>query len=315
MIYGVQRYFGDEFVGAVFATPPLTELTAFLSRIEVGKTGYLCLVEHSGRILLSPDQSTILTYVSAESQDSLLMKNALAGLTGVTDGELFGVRGLIAYATVENLNASLLVVLPYAELIAAPIKIRNTILLVLAVIFIVGCVAAMLLANRLTRPILKLTRATRQLSAGDFSGQIVSRADGEIGELVTTFNQMVGELRHSTVSRQYFDRILTHMREGLLLVGLDGKIRNANESACRMIGEIESNLAGRFLEEFFNDEGSHTETWVDMLLSEPGEKSTRKLLKTKTSGDLPVSFVWSVLEDADGSVREVACLFLPEKGS
>lgn len=312
LLYGIQRYFGAEFVGAVFAAVPLSALTTPLRQVEVGRTGFSCLVEYSGRVLSCPDQSLMLTYLSDASRETEVIKNALDGLTGVAPGVLFGVRGLVAYAPVDKLNATVLVIFPDEELLAAPAQVRNTILAILTVIFIFGCFGATFLANRLSRPIHQLTKASRRISQGDFSGYIVSRANGEIGELVTTFNQMVKELRNSTVSRHYFDRITSYMQEGLLLVGLDGEIRNANRSACKIIGSKESDIVGRSLDDFFNLSHTTADGWLQMLLAEPGVSRSRKLLRTKSAGDLPVSFVWSVLEDADGTVREFACLFLPE---
>lgn len=312
MAYGIRRYFGNEFVGALFARTPLSGLTRMLAEIEVGETGYLLLIENSGRILSSPDASLVLQQVPASFRDEFAVKAALNGQSGSVEGDLLGVHGLISYAPLRQLDASLFVVLPYAEFIEGPVQVRNTIFLVLIGISLIGVIGAVLLANRLTGPILDLTQAASNISRGDFSMRIETTGQGEVSQLVDAFNSMTRELRNSTVSRHYFDRIVENMQEGLLLVGLDGKVKNTNRSACALLGMSSDMLLGVSLDRLIVEPGSGETDWLQTLLSDPGARQSEKILLA-SDGGLPITLLWTVLEDSSGAVKEIACLFNPRE--
>ncbi|MBW1643894.1 MAG: SpoIIE family protein phosphatase [Deltaproteobacteria bacterium] len=62
--------------------------------------------------------------------------------------------------------------------------------------FSIAVVGAIIVSVSLTRPLLKLTRAARQISEGNLSIRIEGREQkNEIGELSTAFNKMVDDLR------------------------------------------------------------------------------------------------------------------------
>jgi nitrogen fixation/metabolism regulation signal transduction histidine kinase len=55
-------------------------------------------------------------------------------------------------------------------------------------------IIAISLTRRITRPIVELTEATRRITGGDFSIQILSRRNDELGVLISSFNTMVQDL-------------------------------------------------------------------------------------------------------------------------
>jgi nitrogen fixation/metabolism regulation signal transduction histidine kinase len=57
---------------------------------------------------------------------------------------------------------------------------------------VAGIVAAMLLTWLLTRPILDLVAATKEVGRGNLQARAPHWADDEIGTLADAFNQMVG---------------------------------------------------------------------------------------------------------------------------
>jgi nitrogen fixation/metabolism regulation signal transduction histidine kinase len=55
-------------------------------------------------------------------------------------------------------------------------------------------IIAISFTRRITRPIVELTEATRRVAEGDFSFQILSRRNDELGILIRSFNSMVQDL-------------------------------------------------------------------------------------------------------------------------
>ena len=58
-------------------------------------------------------------------------------------------------------------------------------------------ITAISFTRRVTHPIVELTDATRRVAEGDFSIQILSRRDDELGILISSFNAMVQDLEKS----------------------------------------------------------------------------------------------------------------------
>ncbi len=69
-----------------------------------------------------------------------------------------------------------------------------TVLLTL-IIVLVACGVAVLLAERISSPVNKLLKGTRQVMAGDWNYRVRTRDRGEIGELAASFNTMVEQLQ------------------------------------------------------------------------------------------------------------------------
>ncbi|MCI0449481.1 MAG: ATP-binding protein [Chlorobi bacterium] len=72
---------------------------------------------------------------------------------------------------------------------------------VIILIFIVN-----ILSYRISNPILKLQKATEQLSKGNIDVQVQSDSKDEIGELVKSFNRMIKELKRSRVELKKAER-------------------------------------------------------------------------------------------------------------
>ncbi len=311
VVYGIRRYFGDEFVGALYAELRLDKLTRFLGTIPVGRTGFLLLFDRQRRLLYHPDRQMIFRHLTPSDKDSSWIQEAFKDKSGVAEGSVMGLEALVGYAPVKSLDAVLVAVLPLDEFFDAPNRMKKTIAFAVVLLLGVAAFIARWYAARLTRPLLQLTRLAGQVASGVLPEQVdVPKTGDEIDQLAESFKQMVTELRYSMVSRQYLDRILAVMNDALLLVGLDGKIRTANRAACELLALPEEDLTGRQLESLFVVEETTGEPWLQVLLAQPGARQTRQMLKT---GDKlrPVRFTWSVLADATGRVREVACLFSP----
>jgi len=109
--------------------------------------------------------------------------------------------------------------------------------------------AAVVLANRLTRPIAELTAGAERIGAGNLGHRIASRASGEIGALVSSFNLMSQRLAESEARdrerREYIEAIIRHVASGVISFDAGGRIATVNEAAVRILGVEPSELLGR----------------------------------------------------------------------
>ncbi len=93
----------------------------------------------------------------------------------------------------------------------------RVVLLVSIIVAALAVLAAILFARTITRPLTKVTQATRVLTSGDYSARVLTNAGGELGELAHNFNDMakqlqidVEELRKQEIWRRELIMSITH---------------------------------------------------------------------------------------------------------
>jgi signal transduction histidine kinase len=74
----------------------------------------------------------------------------------------------------------------------------------------VALVVALFLSYRLLQPVRELTRAARELAAGDLSQRVPVRGDDELADLANTFNHMAASLQQAEISRRALTADIAH---------------------------------------------------------------------------------------------------------
>ncbi|HXF65707.1 MAG TPA: ATP-binding protein [Burkholderiales bacterium] len=131
------------------------------------------------------------------------------------------------------------VAVPLAEVDRAILELRRT-LAVAALIALIAAVALSMAAAAWTsRSLRDLTRVARQMAAGNLAARARSRGHDEIAELGQALNGLaeglsrsLGELR---AERDLLEGVLSGMREGVLVVGRDGRIVLVNPALREML--------------------------------------------------------------------------------
>lgn len=102
--------------------------------------------------------------------------------------------------------------------------------------------AALLFSLHLTRPIHKLTKAARQVAAGDLQTRVRIRNKDEFRELAESFNSMIDRtarlISDLSLQKEELSNILASMGEGLAVLDKDGKVSLANEAFKKFIPTI-----------------------------------------------------------------------------
>jgi signal transduction histidine kinase len=95
--------------------------------------------------------------------------------------------------------------------------VRLSVLISSIIVAVLAALAAIVFSRTITRPLARLTNTTRVLASGEYSARVTTNAQGELGELANTFNEMatrlekdVDELRQQELLRRELIMNITH---------------------------------------------------------------------------------------------------------
>jgi two-component system phosphate regulon sensor histidine kinase PhoR len=135
-------------------------------------------------------------------------------------GEILGVaRVSLPLTVVENVVRQVTIIIIIAIAVATALVV----------------LAAWLIARITTRPIRRLTAASKRIASGELGQKITIEAKDEVGELTDAFNEMSAKTKElvETISedRTRLATILDNMTDGVIMIDSEGNISLANRAA------------------------------------------------------------------------------------
>ncbi|MGB5081352.1 MAG: diguanylate cyclase [Burkholderiales bacterium] len=167
-----------------------------------------------GRVYLTTARGALIADSRARpaGQKSMGQAPEIADRLRAAEGQVVehhGVDGIAVLGSAQRLSrAAWLAVadMPAADAYRQAIKLRNLAILVVGILLVVVSVVAYWLALVIARPLIRLTNAAAQVSAGDLSVGLPAGGGGEVGYLTQVFNTMVESLRKN---REELERLST----------------------------------------------------------------------------------------------------------
>ncbi len=149
----------------------------------------------------------------------------------------------------EEMLGFVRVALPVSQVEAHVARLRRVTLLA-GVIAVLGAgLLAIVIAERIARPVRRLTQVVRRMSAGDLGARLLPARDDEIGELTRSFNQMAIRLRQSidslTEQQNRLSAVLENMADGVVITDGQGVVRLVNPAAAACLGADLEQALGR----------------------------------------------------------------------
>ncbi|GAB3027400.1 adenylate/guanylate cyclase domain-containing protein [Mycobacterium bourgelatii] len=199
------------------------------------------------------------------------VRNAQRGQTGIVSAtDYTGHRELEAYAPLEIPNSDLhwviLATRDHSEAFAAASAFSKALVLVTVVMIFVICVASMLVAQAMVRPIRRLEAGTQKISSGDYEVKIPVTSRDEIGDLTAAFNEMSRnlEIKEELLNeqRRENDRLLLSMmpepvvqryREGEETIAQEHQDVSVIFAEILGVDEISSDMSGNELVGILDD--------------------------------------------------------------
>lgn len=310
------QYFEDRFAGLLLATLPYRKIAASLTDIRFSAAGYILISDGVGNIITITHPAT---HASAEqisisrAQDEkelavFLPKQDQDRIPSFQRATVRGIDSFVAAAFIPELQWTVMTVLPHEEFMQQVKKLRVSFIILFVIFFILASILSYLLANGITMPLARLSRAARAIAQGNDSEIIDIKSRDEIGKLIGSFNIMTRNLQETTISRDYFNTILSSMQESLIVLGRDGRIETINNSTIVMLGYEKHELTGKPLEFILKKDEAAAGCPFSNL--DEGEilRECELIYLTKWGREIPVHFSASPMKNSKGEIYGIVCL-------
>ncbi|MEM6755405.1 MAG: cache domain-containing protein, partial [Cyanobacteria bacterium P01_C01_bin.38] len=214
-------YNNGKFEGVLAADLSLKQITTFLQKVKVGKTGQVFIVERDGTIIGSSTNEKAyfkkgdkIERLSASNSTSPLisksvqfLKDKFGSLNNIKEThqlefELEDKDQLLQVTTFNDkygLDWLIVIVIPEADFMAQIDENRRNTLLLCLLALVMAIVVSIIMARRISLPVSRLNQAAKDITEGEWEkAETVqgSRID-EVGELANSFKNMTSQLHES----------------------------------------------------------------------------------------------------------------------
>ncbi|MEH7387329.1 sensor histidine kinase [Bacillus sp. JJ1521] len=156
-----------------------------VNRVRPGHSGYLYILDDSGRYVYHPDYEKIGKMASPTEKNIHTATNYFRN----KKENLF-----LTWSQSEVLDWQFVTYIHYSELMQGANSIRNTLFFTSIVFIIIAYLMSLGLATSLINPLKRLHRFISKVEVGDFTGKVPVVSKDEIGMLTHGFNHMVERL-------------------------------------------------------------------------------------------------------------------------
>jgi signal transduction histidine kinase/CheY-like chemotaxis protein len=187
-----------------------------LARLSIGKAGRAYVVDLNGRLLAHPDLRTLLRNSDVSQlpqvwQVQAALAQGRAELPSVWGESPDGGEVFSSATRISGPDWLLFVEQPAGEILRTVKATIELTMLVLALGIAAACLASLLLARRLAKPILQLRDGAQKLGSGDLLAKIDLQSGDEIQSVAIAFNGMADSLR--TLYESLESKVLERTRD------------------------------------------------------------------------------------------------------
>lgn len=198
---------GKNPVGVFWVDLNFNTLSNLCDGIDLGKKGYVFVLDKKGNIVYHPKQELIYSGLKLERTNEA-MKNTQSSF--IVDEELKGESKLFTVSRSEKTGWAVVGVSFVNELLKAQEKIKRVYLGMVIMMIPIVIIISYILSKKITRPIKMLKNSMKEVELGNFNPASPILIDGsEIGKLGKTFSIMtekIGSLMDEKLRDEKFKR-------------------------------------------------------------------------------------------------------------
>lgn len=180
---------GGEEIGVLFIDMNYETISSLCQKINLGKMGYVFILDSDGKLVYHPKQQLIYGGVLTEEIKKILETGR---------GSFYSGDGQKIYTVSVSRTTGLTVVgvTRATELLQKSNQMKDLFLLVAILLISAASLVSVLIADRISEPIRDLGRSMKEVEKGNFDITLENPGfHNVIGDLIGTFNMMIGHIR------------------------------------------------------------------------------------------------------------------------
>jgi len=194
------------------------------------------------------------------------------------------------------------------EVEASMAQLQRTIILASLGALISLALLTMYLVSKFTRPLKFLTRSAQAIAAGRRKEKIALQSSDEVGVLVEAFNLMSDTLEQTTVSRDFYDKLVQSMYDLLIVADPQGKVVSVNQATCDVLGFNEEHLRKQLVQDLVELRDGRPDWFSGQAAAR--QNFTADVVLTGYGGaQVPMAMSCSPMDDADSHVSGFILIF------
>ncbi|MGF1762177.1 EAL domain-containing protein [Aliivibrio kagoshimensis] len=276
------------------------------------------LITRSNHMIYSTEHEsplTIATTTILNLLDSQQLNSGFTSAPGDMPGEgdeIFAISVSRGYRDYKGIGWSIIIEHNKDEVLSSVNILKKEVIGTLTVVMIMAAIWCVYISHSISRPLVKLSKAVSLFGVGKWDTPVEISSNNEVGALSKTFNNMVKELRGSTVSKTYFDNIVNSTPNSLIVVIPNGDIELVNRATTTLFGYTEQELMGRSVRSLFAPTRKD-DPWklrgID-IIARLQQKNVEDIFLTKQGLRVPVCVSGSPMFNAKGELQAVVIAVL-----
>ncbi len=223
MLYSVPVYNQEHEVrGVLLRVSDGYELTGLIEDLSLAQTGYAFVINQAGVMVAHPDRSMVSTQdptlekaltTPEETELGEMLGRMILGEAGVHEYTYHGMRKNAGYAPIRGTNWYLALTAPHEEVFAVTNRLQTILAGATVLLALISAAAALLIANRIHKPVVHLEKAAKKFSTGDLDVHISVKRRDEIGVLAQALGTVADNMT----------QIISGIRSGARQVAAESK--------------------------------------------------------------------------------------------
>jgi two-component system sensor histidine kinase YesM len=207
----ITNYDSHDTMGVMLIDLNLKALEGICRNIQLGKSGYVFIVDQQGNMIFHPDYSYMYRSVddmyirNIFKPDDILIPEVLSQDSGNFSKVVDQKNMQITYKQIPTTGWVIVAVTPYSEIIADIINIRNSIILIGAICLLITFFFSLLISSAITRPISRLEKRMEAAEHGNLDVVAENYPTDEVGLLSMKMDSMLTKIKglmHEVVIEQ-----------------------------------------------------------------------------------------------------------------
>ena len=160
-------------------------------------------------------------------------------------------------------------------------------------------------ARSIINPIESLVNSTKSIASGNLKIRSTVNTNDELKELSDSFNGMINELEKITVSRNYFDNIISSMSESLIISDTNGTIMSCNNATLSLLNYESSELIGKNISLIMLNSNEGFKFSFEKFDKLGSNHNVEIIYVSKENTEIPVLFSFSTMQNENDNLSRI----------